>query len=470
VGRLVESGSVWAVAPRMALMAILAAVLVACQTTPKGPPAAPPTGPQPILGAPQITLPPSAPQAQVPPSIAGAKVRVALLLPLSASNVEIRNVASALLDSAELAVFKVNNANLMLLPKDTGGTSAGAAAAAQAAIRDGAQLILGPLLRDEVQAVSPIAHARNIPVLAFSSDRDVAGNGVFLLSFQPEQEIKRVTRYAVSQGRSSFAALIPNSAYGQRVESAFVSAVQTAGAQVVALQSYERSPAEMSDPVKTLADYEKREAQHAAGHNLPTPAYASGTPYGGVSSLDRMMQYQTYGNRPFDAVLLPEGGTLLRALAPLLPYFDIDPRKIKVLGTGLWDDPSIRREPALIGGWFAAPPPSDAYRTYVASFRQAFKANPPRIASLSFDAVALAGALANLPAAQRFSIAELTNPNGFSGVDGIFRFTPDGDTQRGLAVMEVTKKGFRVIDPAPTTFETPTSSQLSSPPSPQGAG
>ena len=55
-------------------------------------------------------------------------------------------------------------------------------------------------------------------------------------------------------------------------------------------------------------------------------------------------------------------------------------------------------------------------------------------------------------AGQRFAPEILTNPSGFSGVDGIFRFRADGTNQRGLAVLRVTPAGPQVISPAPRAF------------------
>jgi ABC-type branched-subunit amino acid transport system substrate-binding protein len=383
-------------------------------------------------------------------------VRVALLLPMSANNSDLKSVAQALLESAELAVFEVGNPDLLLSPRDTGGTAAGAEAAARQALDEGAELILGPLLREEVASVAPLARAQHVPVLSFSTDRSVAGDGVFLLSFQPEQEIERVARYAISQGHASFAALIPNTDYGTRVRDAFLESVSTSGGTVIALQPYERNPASMMEPVKALANYEKQILKLRAGPPSGTTGAIRGPAPPDPEVLTRLLNYQSTASTPFDAVLLPEGGTLLRALAPLLPYYDVDPHKVKFLGTGLWDDPVIGREPALVGGWFAAPPP-DARKAFIDRFQSAYGKHPPRIASISFDAVALAGALGRLPKDKRFSLATLANPNGFSGIDGIFRFRPDGSSERGLAVLEVTPNGFVVVSPPPATFEGPKS-------------
>ncbi len=341
-------------------------------------------------------------------------IRVAMLLPLSAPTKDAQDVAQALLDAAQLAIFDASNPSLLLIPKDTQGSDAGAKAAARQAIDEGAEIILGPLFSSSVAAVTPVATKRGVPVVAFSTDRDVARPGVYLLSFLPEYEVDRITQYAVVSGYSRFAAMIPQTAYGQRVLNAFEQSVVGSAAYLIQTEQYFQSVDAMFEPARRLAAI-----------------------------------------NDFDAVLLPEGGTNLRGLAPLLPYFDVDPREVKFLGTGLWDDPTLGREPSLVGGWFAAPPPQ-ARTAFAERFESAFGRMPPRIASLGYDSVGLAAALAGqLDSTDRFSEAALTNPNGFTGVDGIFRFLPDGSTERGLAVIEVTPRGFSVIDPAPTTFEQP---------------
>jgi len=439
VARLLESAWV----RRLGLWGAITLALclaAACQAGKPGPLG--PTRPG-VPPPPKVTSAP--PEVANPPHMEGRQpVRVALLLPLSSPDREIKQVAQALLNSGELAMFEVNNPDLLLLPKDTHATADGAAAAAREAVGQGAELILGPLLRDEVLAITPIARQYRVPVIAFSTDRSVAGNGIYLLSFQPEQEVARVIQYAASQGHRVFAAMIPNSDYGTRVRDAFVNAARVNGGNVIALQNYDRNAAAMADPVKSLAGYEKRVTKYSLGASVDS---------GAVDDISRLMQYQSYGTAPYDAVLLPEGGTMLRALAPLFPYYDVDPHAVKFLGTGLWDDPIIGREPALDGGWFAAPSP-EAQSMFTSRYREAYGVAPPRIASLSFDGVALAGSLARAPKGQRFTQADLINPNGFTGIDGIFRFTADGSTERGLAVLEVTDQGFKVISPAPTTFET----------------
>ena len=163
------------------------------------------------------------------------------------------------------------------------------------------------------------------------------------------------------------------------------------------------------------------------------------------------VQFASEGH-DYDALFLPEGDGRLKNLAPQLPYFDIDPGDVKFLGTGLWDEPGLGTEPALDGAWYAAPPPS-LRSAFEKRYQQIYKTAPPRLATLGYDAMALAAVLARAPQGADFSDAALTNPNGFSGVDGIFRLRPDGLVQRGLGVLEVHRGGGTVIDPAPQSFQ-----------------
>jgi branched-chain amino acid transport system substrate-binding protein len=140
-------------------------------------------------------------------------------------------------------------------------------------------------------------------------------------------------------------------------------------------------------------------------------------------------------------------------VAPLLPFYDIDPVRVRILGTGLWDDPSLGKEPELVGGWYAAPDPKQR-ADFEQRYATLFGAKPPRIATLGYDATALAALLAKKPGGADFSAAALTNPNGFAGLDGIFRLRADGLNDRGLAVLEVQRDAPRIVSPAPVSFVT----------------
>lgn len=349
----------------------------------------------------------TAPVAPATPTSPGAPIRIGVLLPLSGNSA---GLGQAMLQAAQMALFEVGGDDVALVVRDTEAAPGGAPAAARSAMDDGARIILGPVFGAAAKAVGPVAQPMGVPVISFSNDRDVAGGGVFVMGMLPQDQVDRVVGYASSQGVHRFAALAPSTAYGNRVVSALQNSVAHFNGQIVDTQFYDPSSRDPSEAVKALA-----KSVGAQG----------------------------------DGVMLAEGGDRLRIVAPLLPYFDIDPSKVHLLGTMQWDDPALAAEPALVGGWYAAPP-TESWSAFAQRYMAAYGSSPPRLASLAYDATTLALALAKR--GPDFSVQALTEPAGFAGVDGIFRFTPDGVVQRGLAVYEIRKGGPAQIDPAPSSF------------------
>jgi ABC-type branched-subunit amino acid transport system substrate-binding protein len=341
-------------------------------------------------------------------------VKVAVLLPLTGGNSQ--KVAQALKQAGELALFDFNNPNVELVPKDTRGTPEGAKAAAQEAVKEHAELIIGPLFANEVTAAAPEARAANIPMIAFSSDRKVAGNGVYLLSFLAGSDVPRIISYAVSQGKTRFAALIPQTEYGRLVEQNFLGIAKQLNAQVVTVKTYPQDANGMIAPVREIAALTKK------------------------------------GEPPqIDALFMPAGSDALPSLAPLLPYAEVDVKAVKLLGTSGWDYAGLGKEQGLVGAWFPAPDPK-GWTGFTKRYVETYGDVPPRLATLAYDAVSLAISLSKNPAGSRFTPAALTRSNGFAGVDGLFRLRPDGTSERGFAVLEVQKYGNQVVDQAPSGF------------------
>lgn len=425
----------------LAMLALTAGLLSACASP--GTVTAPPPAPQAPVAAPP---PPPTPVVTAP---VDDRVRVALLLPLSGGSAAI---GQSMLDAAQMAVFDAADDKFLLMPRDSKGAPDVAAAAARTAIADGAGLVLGPVFAAEAGAVKPVAGASGVPVVSFSSDWNVAGGGVWIMGFQPHEQVRRVVGFASQRGALRFGILAPGTAYGDAAVQALNQAVQQSGGQVVKVERYAAGATDLTETVKRLSDYEARKAALVAER---TRLQSLGDE-ASLAALRRLSNAETFGDLPFDAVLVAEGGAALRELTALFPFFDIDPGPVRLLGTGLWDEPGLGREPTLVGGWFAAPP-VEGRADFESRFQQLYGYKPHRLATLAYDATALAAVLAKKSGRTGFTSQTLTDPNGFAGVDGIFRLLPAGVAERGLAVMEVTRSGSATIDPAPQSFQTPIS-------------
>jgi ABC-type branched-subunit amino acid transport system substrate-binding protein len=356
------------------------------------------------------TAPPAGESAAAAQAADG-QVRIALILPLTAQG-NAGLAAQSMKNAAEMALAEFKVSNVQLLVKDDGGSPQGAQGAAQQAISEGAEIIVGPLFAQSVSAVGQVARSRNIPVIAFSTDASVAARGVYLLSFLPETDVRRIVSYAASRGKRSFAALMPDNAYGTVVEAAFQQEVARHGGRVVVLEKYPHDANRTAEAVRRVAQ--------AASQ--------------------------------IDSIFIPDSPDAVPQIAQALAANGVDLKRVQLLGTGLWgDDTRIASEKLLDGGWYPSPEQT-GFRNFSGRYRARYGQDPVRTATLAYDAVALVAALVKTQGMQRFSEQVLTNPSGFAGIDGVFRFRPEGTNERGLAVLRVTPSGGQVISPAPKSF------------------
>ena len=393
---------------------------------------------------------PSAPgnQPLVPrksPHIEATKHKVGILLPLSGRQ---KLLGQELLDAAQIAVFDLADENFVIYPFDTQGTETGATAAAEKAVRIGVDLILGPLLASSVRAVRPVASSVGVSVVAFSNSHEVAGDGVYILGFVPQQQVDAIVDYAVGEGLYRYAVLAPQDAYGQEVVAALKRAITVREAKIVRLEYYDPAATDFSRLAKAIADYDRRHKallEHRAELKMRDDQVSKQT-------LKRLETLDTLGDVDFDAVLLPGRGQQLKAIASLLSFYDVDQPAVRLLGLSNWaQTANIEAEPSLNLSWYAAPP-RDERENFFRRYREYYGRAPAAIASLAYDATALAIVLAQSQTGLAFSRKRLVQPYGFLGVDGLFRLRSEGIAERVFEIREVTRDGFRIKRPALTTF------------------
>ena len=362
-----------------------------------------------------------APATHIGESAKSVTVKVALLIPMSGDSAAL---GKSLLDAAVLAIYDKYNglssreitARVELLPKDTTDSIEGAEKAAQDAIQEGATLILGPLLSKQVGAVSSIAKHKNIPIITFSNNITVAGDGVFLFGFIPEQQVIRIVQYSLTHKILNIAALVPSNPYGAAIVKQLSTEARKNGTRIHPIEYYTEDLSALDTNVGRLA------------------RFLQDDPSSGKS------------------LFIAEGSDKLKTLTNTLAANGITSTTVQFLGTGLWDDPEITKWSNVQSGWFASSPP-EKYRAFEKHFTATYGYKPERRASLSYDAVALATTLALSYNGKNFTKEMIVDPVGFNGpANGIFRFHEDGTIERALSILMVTPAGFKTVDPAPETF------------------
>jgi hypothetical protein len=369
----------------------------------------------------------------VPPGggAAGGGRPVAILLPLTGARADL---GQSMLQAAQLALAAPGAPKLDV--RDTGGTPQGAATAAREAIAGGAALILGPLTSGETAAVSPLARAAGVPVLAFTNDPAQAQPGVWPLGITPVQQVQRLVGAAQAQGKSRFAGLLPESDFGHAMGSALQQAAP--GAEV---SYYGGGMNSVNVATRAVSGYASRRGPIDAQIRA---ARAQETPEGRKQAQD--LAKSSIPGPPFDTLLLADSGTPLAEVASLLPYYDVYPGAVRILGPAQWSLPGSGGG-QFGGAWFAAPDPA-ARSAFEQAFTAKYGSSPSPLDDLAFDAAAIALAL---DTRQGVSMAALTQPQGFVGSDGLLILLPDGHVRRGLAVFEVQRGGAQMVEPAPSS-------------------
>jgi len=364
----------------------------------------------PSIGTPVSEAPAAAPAPQNTGTIGAGQFKAALILPLAAGG-NAGLAAQSMKNAAEMALAEFNSPDVQLVVKDDAGNAGTARMVAEQAMDEGCQIILGPLFAPAVRSVGQTARQRGIPVVAFSTDASIAARGIYLLSFLPESDVQRVLSYAFSAGKRSYAGLVPDNAYGSVVEATFREDVSRRGGRIVALERYPSDRNKLAESVKIVAQ----------------------------------------SARSAEAIFVPDGADTVPYVVSALQSGGVDTKRVQLLGTGLWDDPRIFNDGAMQGGLYAAPEAA-GFTSFSQRYRSRFGQEPVRTATLAYDAAALIAALVRTQGPQRPTDEVLTNPSGFAGIDGVFRFKPDGTNERGLAVLRVASGGGQVVSPAPKSF------------------
>ena len=373
---------------RQLLLLATVALLAGCKVIPKGPRDAVP----PVAG-PDEALPKDQ-----------QRQRIALLVPLTGPQAA---WGQSIANATTMALLDTNAKTIRITTYDTAG---GPAAAASRAMQEGNKLILGPLQGDEIPAVAAVARAAKVPLIAYSSEADMAARDVFMLGTNSANAIERVVDYAHARGINRFALLAPKGSYGARATAAYAAAIKAAGGTLVTSQTYDRSNRSI------------------------------------ISAATRL---KTHGG--YDAVLIADSGKYAAMAAPQLK--SAGAAAPRILGTELWSgELMVSKTPALRGAWFAAL--SDArFGRFADSYKARFGTAPYRLATFGYDSVLLAVRIArdwryNAP----FPAARMTERDGFLGLDGPFRFAPNGLGERALEVREARAGGITIVSTAPEKF------------------
>lgn len=344
-----------------------------------------------------------------------APVAVALLAPGGTGNPDLEWLSRSLKNAARMAASDAQGAQIDLRIYDSGDDAGQAVARATEAADAGAKIILGPLFAESANAVGHAMASRNINVVSFSNNADIAGGNVFVIGNTFDNVADRLVSYGVRHGKRRVLTVAEDDVAGQVGARAIETAIARNGATLAG---------RITHPVSVT------------GIDGVTPQIAQAAQSGRIDAI-----FMTANNQ-----------AVLPYLTDKLAAAGVTSQVTQFMGLTRWDEPASRlRLPQLQGGWFALP--DNARKAeFEARYRAAYGEAPHQLAGLAYDGVAAIAA--NLRAGKRDAVASsgLTQRAGFSGVNGAFRFRPDGTNQRALAVASIRGNQVVILDPAPRGF------------------
>lgn len=383
---------------------------------------------------------------------------VGLILPLTG-----RNAAYGLRmrDAAKLALSAKGSPALDVHDTNAPG---GAEQAARDALSRGDAILLGPLTATETSAAAPLAVNAGKPELAFTSDSTQARPGVWVMGLTPEQQVRRMVDAARATGRRTFAAFLPDNAFGHAMGDGLVRACRDAGLKEPQIVFHTMDAQNIDDGLKTLSAIETRQPVAPTPTPTDVPAGPSAIDPTGETAANPAGEAETGATPPatptetpapapqavpvppppFDALVLADTGLELGRVITALQADHIDSSQVQIMGPALWKafDGKLG---ALHGAWYAAPDAHDRMG-YVAQYRALYRQAPSPVTDFAYDAAALAGSLIRQGGV---TTQALTRPDGYMGVDGLFRLRPDGHVTRALAIYQIQRGGgARIVVPA----------------------
>ena len=368
---------------------------------------------------------PSKPQKQ--------KLKVGILLPLSGKNKEL---GQSLLNAATMSLFENDtNDNIELIVFDAKDNQFGATSAIAEAASKGVKIIIGPVFSNSVEAIADKIKSEKMVALSFSNNMDLANkNGIFLMGFMPEQQIEKIVSYSISQGRNNFSVIAPNNQYGIKIANIFKEVVQRKDGNFVISEFY-------------LNNKELDKAAARVVNSFIVPERLSNRKKGDIGLKEGDKVYS-------DTILIPESGATLFKIVDYIKKSNVNERDFQFIGTSQWDEIATLNDPNLIGSWFAAPD-FHQYKNFEKRYYKTYGKFPVRISSIAYDAIGAIINLVNQTGNKKLTADDFINysspKNGFEGIDGLFRFLPNGLVQRNLAVLEVDNGEFRIAD-SPSIF------------------
>lgn len=277
------------------------------------------------------------------------------------------------------------------------------------------KIFVGTLTSDESKIVKEFC-SKGILFFSFSSDVSLAGDCAYLINFFPKDDL--ISLFNFFPAGSRVALLYPQNNYGKYINKIIDEVCSNSKSIIVNRASYKEDLTDARIAIKELGKYELRKLELQRQKKILLEKKDSSS----KRALKKIERLETIGNVEFTHLILPDYSIRLLEIAPLLPFYDVDPKKVQFVGTGVWDDKAFFDEPSLQNSIFSGI--EEAYRkNFFDDYEYIYKEKPIRTATIPYDLIAIISLLMKKKLTTKQAYDFLNSGNiKFDGIDGKFTF------------------------------------------------
>lgn len=366
------------------------------------------------------------------------KTKVALFLPLSG---KYKELGESLANSALISLFDNDKRkNIELVFIDSKSDAQLSQQAFDEVIKNDIKITIGPIFSETTKQIQEQADKNKITVISFSNNRQLMQNikqdsGTFLSGLLPENEVENIVSFAIKQGKTRFSIIAPRNDYGNTITALYKKIIRDKDGTFITSEFYTTNEKSLNRAVENVVNAFVIDPELKVNNETVIK--------------ESQRQYS-------EVIMIPESGRVLSKIVDKIKAINTDERKFKILGSSNWDNITTLNNRNLVGAWFSAPL-NDNFKDFEEVYYKNFHKLPPRLSSISYDLVLAISQIAkdkeNKDDKSPITATNLTSyQEGFVGIDGSFRFLPNGLVQRNLAILEVGDAKFRTIEKPSTRF------------------
>jgi uncharacterized protein YdcH (DUF465 family) len=302
------------------------------------------------------------------------KIKIGLMVPLTG---EYKSIGKSILNATKLAINKINNDNVLIVPKDTKGNPEITLKVAKELRDNDVKIVIGPLFYKNLIYLDEL---NQMIFLTLSNKVLETPTNVISAGINAESQINTIKKFKKKFNLERTIFLIPDSDYKLEIENA----IKQTKLKLKDKFIYDTDPTKLTSQIENLTRYPQRkqnlldEIKRIENSDDPNKE----------KKIENLMKKDTLGGINFDSVIIADFDESLKSVATSLLYTDISSKRINYIGLNQWFDKSLINEKSLHPFYFPSINRNN-YEEYKKEYFDIFDEEPNQISFVSYDLVGL---------------------------------------------------------------------------------